>query len=379
MSQLSNKGIKTNTRKTLLRQNTSESDEYCSKFMTGKLPKLIAGKNSFRIGKKKYTIVKELGFGSNGIVMEAKDPKGRNVAVKFMFNDDYEVQRRELAMQYWLSCMLKEKPPLTGAALVPELYIIAKYNKVKEIRHRFGVNGFDNVVPSCVVGVMEIVDSELDKLLKSQSDENNAPVVVQVLKDVATTLFHVNALSILPAFVHGDLHVQNIAYKEVDDRYQFYILDLGFAELRQQGEIVSAAEDYYTERKESNGYRNVGSVGNDLCTLCFSMAGRFSYPIGGLPQLWKPILDILKLKEDDDNLGPVIKEHFLNKESLFYLGCNEDDEFWPLKGEDGKSRSLWKVISWQDGDVDPDVGTIFEPGHFLATYITSYESSCIIS
>jgi len=371
----------------LLRQSTDDLNEHCSHFTSGELPELIVtGSKTFVIGDEPYKVTGELGVGKYGVVLEAIDQKGRHVAVKFMFDEDQAAQRRELSMQYWLSCMLKEKPPPTGAALVSEIYSIANYTRGPK-----RLKGFGDTVKSCTVGVMEIVGSELYDLIKGNSAER-VPIVRQVLKDVATTLEHVNALSVRPFFVHGDLHEGNIMYKERENgQLQFYILDFGFGELKQYDRVLKSPNpNFYQKRaRRKNGFRNVGSVGNDLCTLCFSIAGKFSpYPnmFEDLPELWNSIYDILELKQaklKKTKLGRLIDQRFLNTESRFYLGCNDDLEDWPLK-----NRLLAHLLCYDYGDADSDIAAIFEPTHFLDDYIqadkrttaaAADESFCIIS
>jgi serine/threonine protein kinase len=361
----------------LLRQSTDDLDEDCSRFDFGILPNLtVTSPNTFEIEDKQCTVIAELGRGEFGIVLEAIDQHGLSVAVKFMFGEDQAAQRSELSMQYWLSCMLKEKPPPTGAALVPEIYTIANYQKGRQCLELIG-----DQATSCIVGVMEMVGSELSELVKNSiGNAKKAPIVRQVLKDVAMTLLHVNALSVRPAFVHGDLHESNVMYKQREDgTYQFYILDLGYGELKQHGVLKQPTDFYQNRAQTTNGFRNIGSVGNDLCTLCFSIAGQFSSSNINLPQLWKPISDILKLKQNEESLGLEIQHHFLNRKSDFFLGCKSYDKKWPLQyqDEDGTSKPLLlaHALCYDDGDADPDIAEIFEPGHFLATYITPYESS----
>ena len=375
----------------LPRQSTDDFNEGCSHFTSGELPELnVTGSNTFEIGDERYEVVRELGLGNSGIVLEARDQKDRHVAVKFMFDEDQAAQRRELSMQYWLSCMLKENPPPTGAALVPEIYNIANYTRGQQ-----RLEGFGDTVKSCTVGVMEIAGSELYDLLKPDIENvERVPIVRQVLKDVAMTLEHVNALSVRPFFVHGDLHKENIMYKKREDgQLQFYIIDFGFAELKQHGGLVLTSPDpmFYQNRGDTtNGFRNVGSVGNDLCTLCFSIAGKFDpYPnfVEDLPELWYSIYEILELKAvklKRKKLRRLILTRFLNTESRFFLGCNDFLDDWPLNG-----KELAHELCYDNGDADSDIAAIFEPTHFLDNYIKadqrttvplpSYESFCIIS
>lgn len=219
---------------------------------------------------------------------------------------------------------------------------------------------------------------------------DRVPIVRQVLKDVATTLKHVNALSVRPFFVHGDLHDQNIMFKEREDgQLQFYIIDFGFGELKQHGGVIKPNQMFYQTRGTEDGFRNVGSVGNDLCTLCFSIAGLF-LPYRDmrktLPELWNSIYDILKQKQTklkDTKIGKLIYQHFLNKNSAFYLGCNNNSTEWPLKDEELAHVKLAHVLSYEYGDADSDIAAIFEPTHFLDHYINASvdasSNGCIIS
>ena len=372
--------------RSLLRQNTVELDESCSRFFEEELPDLrVKSSTAFEIEGNEYKVIGKLGEGTYGLVIKARDvSNNRDVAVKFMFGDEQnkEKQQTELAMQYYLSCMLENKPPPSGSALVPTIYTIA--NLVKQTKTLKILK--EKNITSSLVGVMELLGKDLETLLiKTSDDAKKIPIVQQVLKEVAQTLEHVNNFSTKPVFVHGDLHTGNAMYTKKKGEYRYYIMDLGLSEIDHYGgRTESPNPDMYLKRTRAK-WRHRGTQGNDLCMLCLSIVQMFEKArLDDLPELFRPILDYFKttppgdlkhyvgLAEENKQELPLENalEIFLDESSAFYLGCDPREGRWPLgKDEDGKNLPLFHYFGYDMVDEDSDVTDIFAPGHFLHFYL----------
>lgn len=393
---------KAEPRKKLLRQNTTSIDHTCSRFFNGDLQKItVLTPDSFEIGKQVYVIEKELGAGTFGLVVKAVEQEsGLEVAVKFMFGENLDAQRSELAMQDWLSCILTEKPPTSlvpKIALVPKIYTLVSFenkdgDKVLDILQPSG-NKQKHHITTSMVGIMELLGDDLETLLiNTPDDSKKVPIVKQVLNEVANTIKYVNGLSIAPAFVHGDLHTGNVMYRKSGNNYQFYIMDLGMTELIHGGERQESPNTViYPNRLETNKFRHIGSAGNDLFTLCISMVEMFQSVQDNLPELFLPIRDFFSTNPEgsftfykrearrNKKSGPLPSAltQFQNENSPFYLGCKPSGlpvngkGRWPLgQDKDGDDLPLFHYYGYDVGDEDKDVTTYFEPTYFIEHYLS---------
>jgi len=370
----------------LLRSTTEGLDESCSRFFGGTLPNFkVTDSDKFEIEGQQYKVLGTLGEGTYGLVINAQNTTTHEeVAVKFMFGDTKGQQRTELAMQYYLGCMLETKRAPPGSALVPRIYTIADLKSSKKKRTQLEMLKNRGIERS-LVGVMEKLDGDLENLFIGMTDDDKIPIVKQVLKEVAQTLKHVNEFSTEPVFVHGDLHTGNVMYNEKNGEYQFYIMDLGMSEIvHHGGRTTSPNRGAYTERTPER-WRHKGSEGNDLCMLCLSIVQMFEKArLADLPELFRPILDYfetippgdfehyVKLANENKQELPLENalEIFSDASSPFYLGCDPGEGRWPLgKDEDGEHLPLFHYFGYDKVDENENVTKIFAPGNFLRKYI----------
>ena len=82
--------------RSLLRQNTVELDESCSRFFEEELPDLrVKSSTAFEIEGNEYKVIGKLGEGTYGLVIKARDvSNNRDVAVKFMFGDEQNKEKQ---------------------------------------------------------------------------------------------------------------------------------------------------------------------------------------------------------------------------------------------------------------------------------------------
>ena len=383
----------------MFRHSTADLDETCSRFFEEALPDLcVISSTEFEIDGNKYQVIGKLGEGTYGLVIKARDvSNNRDVAVKFMFGDEQNKARQqtELAMQYYLSCMLDNKPPPSGSALVPTIYTIANLKETRQKKPTLEILIEKNITSS-LVGVMELLGEDLETLLiETSNDAKKIPIVQQVLKEVAQTLNHINSFSTKPVFVHGDLHTGNIMYTKKGSKYQFYIMDLGMSEIvHHGGRTESPNPDMYINRTVEN-WRHRGTRGNDLCMLCLSIVQMFEKALlDDLPELFRPILDYFNTTPPGDfkyykkeakkhRTTPPLKnalQIFLDESSAFYLGCDPGKGRWPLgKGEDKQNLPLFHYFGYDMVDEDSDVTDIFSPVVFLSKYLTVVPSDDVPS
>jgi serine/threonine protein kinase len=294
----------------LKRVTTITVDRDCSAYFKGKLSRVIVtSATTFEADGETYTVLKKIGQGTYGLILKAsRERDGLEVAVKFMFEPDFDAQRRELAMQYWLSCVLDNKKHPPGAAGVPDIYSISKFyandpNHEDYLELLRGKN-----ISKSLVGIMELLDGDLGaELGKTSTDEDKIPIVSQALSQVATLLDWVNKLSINPGFTHGDLHAGNVMFKRLGKgKYKFFIMDMGMSEVVHNGRRVKAPEHMYPERRSgasvrsgTKQFRNVGSRGNDLLMLCISVVEDFDkVHLDDLPELFEPLKAYFKTAPD---------------------------------------------------------------------------------
>jgi len=294
----------------LKRVTTITVDRDCSVYFEGKLPRIrVTSATTFEAGNETYDVLKKIGQGTYGLILKARRERdGLEVAVKFMFEPDFDAQRRELAMQYWLSCFLDNKKHPKGAAGVPDIYSISKFyandpNHEDDLELLRGKN-----ISKSLVGIMELLDGDLGaELGKTSTDEDKIPIVSQALSQVATLLDWVNKLSINPGFTHGDLHAGNVMFKRLGKgKYKFFIMDMGMSEVVHNGRRVKAPEHMYPERRSgasvrsgTKQFRNVGSRGNDLLMLCISVVEDFDkVHLDDLPELFEPLKAYFKTAPD---------------------------------------------------------------------------------
>lgn len=371
----------------LLRSNTEGLDESCSRFFGESLPDfVVTGKDTFEIEDQQYKVLGKLGEGTYGLVINAQNTAtNEEVAVKFMFGPGKKQQKTELAMQYYLACMLESKPPPPGSALVPRIYTIADLKSSKKKRLQLDILKTKNIKRS-LVGVMEKLDSDLETLFITKSDDEKIPIVKQALCEITKMLKHVNEFSSQPVFVHGDLHTGNVMYTLKGNKYQFYMMDLGMSEIvHYGGRTTSPNRDMYNERTPER-WRHLGSKGNDLCMLCLSIVEMFKRArLDELPELFEPIRDYFATSPEGyfdyyndeallNNKDPPLEDAldiFLDETSEFYLGCNpRTGGRWPL-GMDANDNPLplFHYYGYDNMDEDEDVTDIFAPAHFLQTYL----------
>ena len=368
----------------LLRSNTEGLDESCSRFFGESLPDfVVTGKDTFDIEDQQYKVLGKLGEGTYGLVINAQNTStGEEVAVKFMFGETKKQQKTELAMQYYLACMLENKPPPPGSALVPRIYTIANLKSGKKKLDILQPRG----ITSSLVGVMEKLDSDLENLFITKSDDEKIPIVKQALCEITKMLKHVNEFSSKPVFVHGDLHTGNVMYTLKKGKYQFYMMDLGMSEIVHHGvRTTSPNRDMYNERTLER-WRHLGSEGNDLCMLCLAIGELFQRArLDELPELFVPIRDYFGTTPEgyfdyynkealSNKKDPPLKnatEIFLDENSEFYLGCNpRTGGRWPLgMTADDNPLPLFHYYGYDNMDEDEDVTGIFAPAHFLETYL----------
>ena len=371
----------------LLRSNTAELDESCSRFFGGSLPDfVVTGNNTFEIEDQQYKVLGKLGEGTYGLVINAQNTStGEEVAVKFMFGPGKEQQKTELAMQYYLACMLESKPPPPGSALVPRIYTIADLKSSKKKRLQLDILKTMNIERS-LVGVMEKLDKDLEDILITTSDDGKIPIMKQALCEITKMLKHINEFSSQPVFVHGDLHAGNVMYTLKKGKYQFYMMDLGMSEIVHHGGRTTSPNRARYKKRTPEHWRHLGSEGNDLCMLCLSIVEMFKRArLDELPELFVPIhdyfgtnpkgyFDYYNKEAISNNKDPPLEnatEIFMDNTSEFYLGCNpRTGEYWPLGTDaDDNPIPLFHYYGYDNMDEDEDVTDIFAPAHFLETYL----------
>ena len=208
---------------------------------------------TYRIGNNKLKINTNLSYGAYGKVLDG-EYNGKRVVLKIPFADDdlsyktiMDMFMYECKIQSAINCKLLNDVPISDdMAGVPQIELIGKYNYVERYLKKYSMLNYKRYIPKkkakfdkkreiseerYLIG-MEYIDKNASEIFKeclkkySDSPVKCSKMFINMLICVSNTL---QVLQSKAKFMHRDLHLENIMYNSVTNKW--YIIDFGLSKL----------------------------------------------------------------------------------------------------------------------------------------------------